>query len=167
MAKKTVIRRLAKNLPLSSEADDTIRRDDALYDMGQQSAGNVRQLHAVETPRTIEGRLEAFAAEPSGDYSSEYSDDDFAAGAPAPAAEQPAEPSAAGTPAASGSSPVAGAAGASDKAKEAHQAGRDACDAGVDIGDVPGEYTRYGSWKKAWQDGYQQRGREIEEEMNQ
>lgn len=33
MAKKTVIRRLAKRLPMSTDLDDLIRRDDALYDL--------------------------------------------------------------------------------------------------------------------------------------
>lgn len=36
MARKTVIRRLAKRLPMSTDLDDLIRRDDALYDFEGQ-----------------------------------------------------------------------------------------------------------------------------------
>ena len=35
MARKTVLRRLAKRLPMSSDLDDLIRRDDDLYEFGQ------------------------------------------------------------------------------------------------------------------------------------
>ena len=54
MAKKTVIRRLAKRLPMSTDLDDLMRRDDDLYDFsGQRAEGappvsgprsNLRQL---------------------------------------------------------------------------------------------------------------------------
>ncbi|MFN3891952.1 MAG: recombinase RecT [Beijerinckiaceae bacterium] len=37
MAKKTVIRRLAKRLPMSSDLDDLIRRDDELYDFNKNA----------------------------------------------------------------------------------------------------------------------------------
>lgn len=36
MAKKTAIRRLSKRLPMSSDLDDLIRRDDELYDLKQE-----------------------------------------------------------------------------------------------------------------------------------
>jgi recombination protein RecT len=60
MAKKTVIRRLAKSLPLSAELDDFMRRDDDMYDLGRQEAGTARQLRPQ--PQTIEARLDQFAA---------------------------------------------------------------------------------------------------------
>lgn len=44
MAKKTVIRRLAKRLPMSSDLDDLIRRDDELYDFsGRRSDVDAQQ----------------------------------------------------------------------------------------------------------------------------
>ncbi|MEC5289441.1 MULTISPECIES: recombinase RecT [unclassified Aurantimonas] len=38
MARKTVIRRLAKRLPMSSDLDDIIRRDDEMYDLNRREA---------------------------------------------------------------------------------------------------------------------------------
>lgn len=56
MAKKTVIRRLAKRLPMSTDLDDLMRRDDALYDF--EAAKEARR---VEAPRSIGQRLDALA----------------------------------------------------------------------------------------------------------
>ena len=48
MAKKTVLRRLAKRLPSSTDLDDLMRRDDELYDFGKEAKtepeGNVTRL---------------------------------------------------------------------------------------------------------------------------
>lgn len=47
MAKKTVLRRLAKRLPSSTDLDDLMRRDDELYDFGKDGKpeeGNVTRL---------------------------------------------------------------------------------------------------------------------------
>lgn len=55
MAKKTAFRRLAKRLPLSSDLDDLIRRDDGLYDFeGQREEAQVARQNA--------GRLSTAAA---------------------------------------------------------------------------------------------------------
>lgn len=61
MAKKTVIRRLAKRLPMSSDLDDLIRRDDDLYDFAGKRAEKPELSHVVvrdplsdETPKMIE-----------------------------------------------------------------------------------------------------------------
>lgn len=35
MARKTVLRRLSKRLPMSTDVDDLIRRDDDLYDFSK------------------------------------------------------------------------------------------------------------------------------------
>lgn len=61
MAKKTVIRRLAKRLPMSSDLDDLIRRDDELYDLGDSkktngvldlSGDDVKQIGGPSEPPT-------------------------------------------------------------------------------------------------------------------
>lgn len=44
MAKKTVIRRLAKRLPMSTDLDDLMRRDDDLYDFSGQRADGAPPL---------------------------------------------------------------------------------------------------------------------------
>lgn len=56
MARKTVLRRLSKRLPISSDLDDLIRRDDALYQFDEAKAD--AQRHA---PRSIAGKLDALA----------------------------------------------------------------------------------------------------------
>lgn len=56
MARKTVLRRLSKRLPISSDLDDLIRRDDALYDFDGAKAD--AQRHA---PRSLAGKLDALA----------------------------------------------------------------------------------------------------------
>jgi recombination protein RecT len=59
MAKKTVIRRLSKNLPLSPELNDFMRRDDSFYDLNS-STTPARRIKSVQ-PQTIEARLDRFA----------------------------------------------------------------------------------------------------------
>lgn len=58
MARKTVLRRLAKRLPMSTDLDDLVRRDDALYDF--DGAREQAQEDAAK-PRTLAGRLDALA----------------------------------------------------------------------------------------------------------
>lgn len=101
MAKKTVIRRLSKSLPLSAEADEVIRRDDRFYDFGQQNSATVHPIAAVrQTSRTIESRLDAFAAEPVDD------DTHSAEAASHPSAEANEGAAAAQQPASSESAPA-------------------------------------------------------------
>ncbi len=56
MVKKTVLRRLIKRLPLSTDLDDLIRRDDALYDLDGSS-----DKPRVEPAKTLGGRLDQLA----------------------------------------------------------------------------------------------------------
>lgn len=56
MAKKTVLRRLAKRLPMSTDLDDLMRRDDALYNFDE-----AKQRRQVEAPRMLNDRLDALA----------------------------------------------------------------------------------------------------------
>ncbi len=71
MARKTVIRRLAKRLPMSTDLDDLIRRDDALYDFSKRGAdGQVERLFKpVESPLqdTIEHKPEPIDPDPTPD----------------------------------------------------------------------------------------------------
>lgn len=56
MGKKTVARRHSKVLPMSTDLDDLLRRDDDLYDMDGKSD---RKL--VETPKTLAERIDMLA----------------------------------------------------------------------------------------------------------
>ncbi len=59
MCRKTVLRRLAKRLPMSSDLDDLIRRDDALYDL---DGAREQQRANLAGASTLSGRLDALAA---------------------------------------------------------------------------------------------------------
>lgn len=54
MARKTVIRRLAKRLPMSNEADQLVRRDDQFYDLGA--------VRGTPNPRTAPSAADALQA---------------------------------------------------------------------------------------------------------
>lgn len=100
MAKKSAIRRLAKRLPISTDLDDLIRRDDALYDFEGARAEAAQQiprglsarldLIANNAPRAIGGTVEDYPAdeaEEPGPTEAARKD----AGAPAKSAPQPQE----------------------------------------------------------------------------
>jgi hypothetical protein len=74
---------------------------------------------------------------------------------PPPAAETPAAPPA-GEPASS--EPPLDDAGPSqaDLKQEAYEAGRAACENGVDFKDIPEKYRNHAYQRKAWKDGYQE-----------
>lgn len=57
MARKTVLRRLSKRLPISSDLDDLIRRDDALYDFD-----GARHDAQQRAPRSLAGKMDALAS---------------------------------------------------------------------------------------------------------
>lgn len=60
MAKKSAIRRLSKRLPLNTDLDDLIRRDDSLYDFD-----GAREDAQAAVPRSLAGKLDALAGSPS------------------------------------------------------------------------------------------------------
>ncbi|WP_083919316.1 recombinase RecT [Methylosinus sp. LW4] len=66
MARKTVLRRLSKRLPMSSDLDDLVRRDDELYEFDTAKT-NVKPDD--EMPRSLSARLDALAgpSEPAHD----------------------------------------------------------------------------------------------------
>lgn len=61
MARKTVVRRLSKYLPMSTEVEQMLRRDDALYAVGN---GSGAPQIAGPAPRTASAQLDGFAASP-------------------------------------------------------------------------------------------------------
>jgi recombination protein RecT len=64
MAKKTVIRRLAKRLPMSSDLDDLIRRDDDLYDFHGKRADMEDMRRQLQAPNLQDRLREAREASP-------------------------------------------------------------------------------------------------------
>jgi len=62
MARKTVARRHSKVLPMSTDLDDVLRRDDALYDM--EGARNAAKAADGGKPQSLAGRLDMLAAAP-------------------------------------------------------------------------------------------------------
>ena len=66
MAQKTVLRRLAKRLPMQSGLDDLLRRDDHLYDLKPTGSATMGQPAG---PKSIAGRLDALAELPAPDHS--------------------------------------------------------------------------------------------------
>lgn len=54
MARKTVIRRLAKRLPMSTDLDDVIRRDDELYDLDKSEASNGKSQRPSRVAKIVE-----------------------------------------------------------------------------------------------------------------
>ncbi|TDX61966.1 recombination protein RecT [Methylosinus sp. sav-2] len=58
MARKTVLRRLSKRLPMSSDLDDLVRRDDELYEFDAAKASTKADGTA---PRGLSARLDALA----------------------------------------------------------------------------------------------------------
>ena len=103
MAKKSALRRLAKRLPLSSDADDLIRRDDELYDL--KSGDSETQMNALLAPRQ-----DPFADEDDGGRAAaDLNTEDTGTDAPAPdsGASQAAGEVAGGEPCAATATPAA------------------------------------------------------------
>ena len=63
MARKTVLRRLSKRLPMSSDLDDLMRRDDSLYDFDGGETAKRPRIKALETTaERLKTDLDALAA---------------------------------------------------------------------------------------------------------
>lgn len=117
----------------------------------------VASTHAAQSRR-----LQTIDADPA-DYSSDLNPGE----APPADAEQPADTPPAGAPASPVSTPLPDDAGEDLQAdklspiEEARQAGRDACEAGVDFKDIPERFRNHAHKRKAWQDGYQRKAEEM------
>jgi recombination protein RecT len=66
MAIKSAIRRLSKRLPLNTDLDDLMRRDEALYDLAGAS-DKARQGQVPRVQQNMDQRLEALASTPAHD----------------------------------------------------------------------------------------------------
>jgi len=151
MAKKSAIRRLAKRLPISTDLDDVIRRDDALYDLDGASDKQVR----IAGPQSLAAKLDSLSAPapqpapagpPSHDAETGEIIDDNAAGDP------PAQESAAAAQAqvdaspATAASPAAGARTAPAAIEQAAPAAQGDASA---FGDAPNPYFEAGRKARA------------------
>lgn len=154
MAKKTVARRHSKVLPLSTDLDDLIRRDDELYDMkGAREEANAA-ADAAGRPRSLGARLDVLSALPASALEQAE-----AAGAADETPEEPDEPGTAnGREDAEAdtrqSEPTNGDAG--DALNVAFRKGREAQMQGVARKALPGEYRdadredEADAWRKGW-----------------
>lgn len=137
MAKKTVARRHSKTLPMSTDLDDLIRRDDDLYDM--KGASDAEKLPAQKRPQ-----LSDFSELPTNGITEK----------PAEEASESVDPE---------SGEVTEAAPAQEAADEETSAsspaflkGREARKKGTSFRAVPGEFRDDAQateeWRKGWQD---------------
>lgn len=142
MAKKTVARRHSKVLPMSSDLDDLIRRDDHLYDF----AGAKDEV-AKARPRSLAGRLDELTAP----LAAEAADPDTGEIIENPGAESSRDaPGHAPSGNASRSAPD----GADHSINQAMQDGAEARQSGKRRRDVPSAYAGDSVLAEAWQAGF-------------
>lgn len=150
---------------------------DESHDVGAVEYRELRREPSAarsSSPRTINARLEAsplqeVANEPETGPIIDDEIPDFGGAdshASSAAAEAPAQGTGAGEPASSIQDGDAGIPSQEQKVDlspvdEARQAGREACEAGIDFKDIPAKYTKYTSYKKAWEQGYQAQAEEM------
>lgn len=163
MAKKTVARRHSKVLPMSSDLDDLIRRDDHLYDLD-----GAREEAQAERPKSLAGKLEALAdfsgdgevidnetgevtssggSHPSGGADEHQSEPNVPTGADGgnpPAQGKAAAPSSDSVPPSDDGNPIA----------EARRRGAEARERGMSRKAVPKEYRSDERLMAAYLDGF-------------
>lgn len=150
MARKTVLRRLAKRLPMSTDLDDVIRRDDALYDFEGAKADAQRGA-----PRSLAGKLDALAnPAPRGTPAIEH---DLGAGDVIE--NEPTKVTSGRIEHNGGNAEQRGDEGADgeiDPIADAQQRGREAKEAGLGTRAMPGEYRAEGREAEAaaWMEGH-------------
>ena len=142
MAKKTVAKRHAKVLPMSTDLDDLMRRDDALYDF----AGAREEAKAAPGKLSLAERMAALASPPEAPSASDPADVTAPASAPAGGDEAGDRPNA---DAADNEGPSD--ASALDKARED---GRAAARKGVARRAIPGGYRDNANLAAAWCAGW-------------
>jgi recombination protein RecT len=170
MARKTVARRHAKALPMSSDLDDLVRRDDELYDF----KGARESQEAIEPrPRDLTSRMDALAAprqqdatphdpvtgeiqaEAVSDTDGEFDETEHpAGGVPQGSGDAKAPP---GSRDGAGSPPSASASGGepSEADREAaFQAGVTARANGLSLRKMPDQYRDNDALADAWERGH-------------
>lgn len=156
MCRKTVARRLSKVLPMSTDLDDLLRRDDELYDFKGASD------EAVKPSRP---QLSDFRSAEAGRVIDESPVDRKAAGdAPGEQNKVAAGNSATATVGSPGAaSEAAGAESEPDPRAEAFDAGAAAREAGKALQSVPDQFKKDMALSDAYQDGWRDRDKQMAE----
>jgi recombination protein RecT len=145
MAKKTVLRRLAKRLPMSTDLDDLIRRDDELYDFNGKGNGEgqvQRLFKPVRNPLSDENQIEHDAGDDApADTAKTYQS--------APPADGTTAGSNTNSTIAADASPVSGAQADPEKQTEAPASGSATDQAPADGDDFPGDRPSTAATKAA------------------
>ncbi len=154
MARKTVLRRLSKRLPISTDLDDLIRRDDALYDFEGAKADAQRAA-----PRSLAGKLDSLAAPREAEPAHDADTGEIIDQGTDPAQQEDAAGSAGPSdevmddgrfpPAEGDDAPV-------DPIADARSRGKEAKEAGLGTRAMPGEYRAEGreAEAEAWMAGH-------------
>lgn len=147
MAKKTVARRHSKVLPMSTDLDDLMRRDDALYDLNGPSQ------QETERPRTFADRMNALAdnsadAADDGDKANDAKADDVKADADGVIEGEVVNDD-------DKADDDAGGDGKDDPVAKARADGAAAFGKGMSIRAVPAKYKNDEALAAAWQEGYE------------
>lgn len=119
MCRKTVARRHSKSLPMSTDLDDLIRQDDALYDFD-----GAREEAADTRPKSLASKLDMLASGSGRDVVDEdgvIQDQNGAGDSQAPGAEGAAGTAAGQQPASGGSSPARTKKASAPKPKDAEK----------------------------------------------
>jgi recombination protein RecT len=157
MAKKTAIRRLSKRLPMSTDLDDLIRRDDALYDLEGAS-----DKAASSRPQLSDFKERVGSDEPTGSVSAKKEDErkSISTTKDAPSGEQAAndgQPSASDGAAAAeepGSTAESSAAAQRSTAQLAGDVGYQHAKEGRALRAMPAEYRGDEAMSEAYTEGY-------------
>lgn len=151
MARKTVAKRHSKVLPMSTDLDDLIRRDDELYDMKGAKEDAQEKL-----PRSLADRLDQIADEPDADPETgevidheENSEPESPAGSDG--GKAPAQGKAAGKPSPDHSP---SGSGDGDPIALARQRGAEARERGMSRKAVPAEFRKDERLMAAYLDGF-------------
>lgn len=146
MCRKTVARRLSKVLPMSTDLDDLIRRDDELYDFKGASDEEVKppRPQLSDFRGTGPGRVTETSA-------ARNPADGKAGEVAAPSSQEVPEKSGTASPAGPAAEPEP------DPRAEAFNAGEVARDAGKPLQSVPEQFKKELALRDAYQDGWRDR----------
>lgn len=168
MAKKTVARRHSKVLPMSTDLDDLVRRDDVLYNLEASSDAAVKPASA-----SLESRMEEATALEAANEESAQIEHDVETGevqedeAPAPEPEKQPEKE---EPKQEEKKPEAEKPKEEPKAEnqsvddEAYESGRRSFENGLSVRAVPAPYKKEGaeSQKERWIEGFRDAEKEAQ-----